>query len=127
MLATVLLSMNLLSWSQNSINDSIPSTGVVEVDSVKLPVELIRKANIKLIEAEADKAIKNQLLKIVDTYKSENNTLNSFINKQNKILISVTNDNNKIKEENDKLMKKLNVSLIGNCGLLVALGLIILL
>lgn len=99
----------------------------MEVDSVKLPVELIRKANIKLIEAEADKAIKNQLLKIVDTYKSENNALNSFINKQNKILISVTNDNNKIKEENDKLMKKLNVSLIGNCGLLVALGLIILL
>lgn len=124
---TVLLSMNLLSWSQNSINYSIPSTGVIEVDSVKLPVELIRKANIKLIEAEADKAIKNQLLKIVDTYKSENNALNSFINKQNKILISVTNDNNKIKEENDKLMKKLNVSLIGNCGLLIALGLIILL
>lgn len=124
----VLLSVNLLGLSQNSIKvDSTLFTGVIEVDSVKLPIEFIRKANIKLIEAKSEKEIKNQLLATIENYKTENNYLNNFIDRQNKILIDAAKYNAKIQEENNKLEKQRNISFSINGGLIFALILIILL
>ena len=41
------------------------SKGEIQGDSVSLPISLIRKANIKLIQAESDAELKGQLIKLV--------------------------------------------------------------
>ena len=50
----ILLSTYSISWCQN---DTILSTGVVEQDSVLVPIQALRVANAKMIELKYEKAI----------------------------------------------------------------------
>ena len=50
----ILLLTYSISWCQN---DTIPSTGVVEQDSVLVPIQALRVANAKMIELKYEKVI----------------------------------------------------------------------
>lgn len=55
------------SWCQNSVNDSLSSTGVVvQTDSlVSIPVSVLKQANAKLIELKYEKEINNELRQVI--------------------------------------------------------------
>ena len=51
-----------ISWCQN---DTIPSTGVVEQDSVVIPISAIKVANAKMIELKCQKEENENLRQII--------------------------------------------------------------
>lgn len=56
----------LLSYSTSlSQNDTISLTGVVEQDSVLVPIEALRIANAKMIELKYEKEINNNLTEVI--------------------------------------------------------------
>ena len=103
------------------------SKGEIQGDSVSLPISLIRKANIKLIQAESDAELKGQLIKLVDTYKEENVILKSTIDSQKKTLMEAAKINGDLRLKNKGIKKERNISYAINGGFVGILLMIILL
>lgn len=119
----------LLSYSKNLLaatNDSIPPTGGVERTNSAIfavPAELIKKANVKMIERNYFRIIVNEQDSII-TMKDK------YINEQNKIIIDFQkriNDANRLNEiiKNDLNKQRSKNKIIGYSAGTAIIGLII--
>lgn len=128
----------LLSYSKSWCKNSSPSTGrlvqaitadttiIVDTANVCIPIDYIRKANIKLIERKYYIELNNQkdtIINLKDKYIEEQNK--AIIDLQNRIQIS-NNINESIKKDLDKQLK-INKILYGTIAGCVASTIIVLL
>lgn len=111
------------SWCQSESIAAHPSTGGIAADSVYISIELIRKANVKLIQAEADIQLKLQLKNMIEIYKSENEILNATIDRQKVMIDHANKYNSELQDNNYKLKKQRNIL----AGTSIGFGLIIIL
>lgn len=117
----ILLSTYSISWCQN---DTILSTGVVEQDSVLVPIQALRVANAKMIELKYEKAINENYRQTIELDSAiinalENNLYNCALNLEEQI--------NSCDEEITKIKRQRNTAIGIGSGTSTALLIILLL
>lgn len=117
----ILLSTYSISWCQN---DTILSTGVVEQDSVLVPIQALRVANAKMIELKYEKAINENYRQTIELDSAiinalENNLYNCALELEEQI---TTCD-----EEITKIKRQRNTAIGVGTGTSTALLIILLL
>lgn len=98
----ILLSTYSISWCQN---DTIFSTGVVEQDSVLVPIQALRVANAKMIELKYEKAINENYRQTIELDSAiinalENNLYNCALELEEQITVC-DEEITKIKKQRD--------------------------
>lgn len=117
----ILLSTYSISWCQN---DTILSTGVVEQDSVLVPIQALRVANAKMIELKYEKAINENYRQTIELDSAiidalENNLYNCGLELEEQINIC--------DEEITKIKRQRNTAIGVGTGTSTALLIILLL
>lgn len=117
----ILLSTYSISWCQN---DTILSTGVVEQDSVLVPIQALRVANAKIIELKYEKAINENYRQTIELDSAiidalENNLYNCGLELEEQINIC--------DEEITKIKRQRNTAIGVGTGTSTALLVILLL
>lgn len=111
MILIVQLLVAFYSWSQNDIG-SFPTGGLTKADtaSVSVPISIIKAANIKLIEAKANKQIVALQLVTIRDQKDIITQLESInIDLQNRV-IQANNNNKRLVKDIDKYRKRSKVA-----------------
>ena len=124
----VLLNCFISSLKASECSSCISSTGditAIEQDSVLVSLSAIRKANIKLIEAEQNIQLLNSFQNIVEMQKTQIDILEKNIKDRNSKIVEITNQ---YKEEvkNSKKYKKQRNIFAGSTGLVILLSIILL-
>ena len=113
-------------WSQSSQSDSIDSsTGeIIKADSVKISLDAIRKANIKLINGNAAILINAHNDSIISMKDTQIELLREAIDREQKLLIALNKNIELCTKENDKLRRQRNVlggTTVGFAAILILL------
>lgn len=111
------------SWCQSKVLSQDSSTG--GCDSALVAMSAIRAANIKLIEAKADKQLKEQFKKLVELQREQIVILNKNIDSKNKIIIDLTNQVNDNNSKVRKLKRQRNIYAGSSIGLSALIVLIL--
>nr|DAG94661.1 MAG TPA: hemolysin [Crassvirales sp.] len=124
----VLLNFFISSLRASECSSYISSTGditAIEQDSVLVSLSAIRKANIKLIEAEQNIQLLNSFQNIVEMQKTQIDILEKNIKDRNSKIVELTNQ---YKEEvkNSKKYKRQRNIFAGSTGLVILLSIILL-
>lgn len=124
----VLLNSFISSLRASECSSYISSTGditAIEQDSVLVSLSAIRKANIKLIEAEQNIQLLNSFQNIVEMQKTQIDILEKNIKDRNSKIVELTNQ---YKEEvkNSKKYKRQRNIFVGSTGLVILLSIILL-
>ena len=124
----VLLNCFISSLRASECSSYISSTGditAIEQDSVLVSLSAIRKANIKLIEAEQNIQLLNSFQNIVEMQKTQIDILEKNIKDRNSKIVELTNQ---YKEEvkNSKKYKRQRNIFAGSTGLVILLSIILL-
>lgn len=124
----VLLNCFISSLRASEYSSCISSTGditAIEQDSVLVSLSAIRKANIKLIEAEQNIQLLNSFQNIVEMQKTQIDILEKNIKDRNSKIVELTNQ---YKEEvkNSKKYKRQRNIFAGSTGIVILLSIILL-
>lgn len=124
----VLLNFFISSLRASECSSCISSIGditAIEQDSALVSLSAIRKANIKLIEAEQNIQLLNSFQNIVEMQKTQIDILEKNIKDRNSKIVELTNQ---YKEEvkNSKKYKKQRNIFAGSTGLVILLSIILL-
>lgn len=124
----VLLNSFISSLRASEYSSCISSTGditAIEQDSVLVSLSAIRKANIKLIEAEQNIQLLNSFQNIVEMQKTQIDILEKNIKDRNSKIVELTNQ---YKEEvkNSKKYKRQRNIFAGSTGIVILLSIILL-
>ena len=95
--------------SQNSRTDSVYSPTGERIDSVKISLSAIRKANIKLINGNAAILINAQNDSIISMKDTQIELLKEAIDREQKLLIALNKNIDLYTKENDKLRRQRNI------------------
>ena len=117
----ILLSTYSISWCQN---DTIPSTGVVEQDSVLVPIQALRIANAKMIELKYEKAINENYRQ---TIVLDSAIINALENNLYNCALELEEQINSCDEEITKIKRQRNTAIGVGTGTSTALLVILLL
>lgn len=117
----VLLSICFTSWCQN---DTILVTGVVEQDSVLVPISALKVANAKMIELKYEKEI-NENLK--ETIKLDSNIIVVLENNLYSCALELEEQIANCDEETNKLKKQRNIAIGAGSGTTALLILLLIL
>lgn len=112
-----------ISWSRaNNLNTETPYEGREQQskDSVLIALTTIRKANIKLIEAEQNAKLVESFQKIIEMQKSQIDILDINLRERNATIVNLNNELNKEVNNNKKYRKQRNFFL-GTTGLSILL------
>lgn len=124
----VLLNSFISSLRASEYSSCISFTGditAIEQDSALVSLSAIRKANIKLIEAEQNIQLLNSFQNIVEMQKTQIDILEKNIKDRNSKIVELTNQ---YKEEvkNSKKYKRQRNIFAGSTGLVILLSIILL-
>lgn len=111
------------SWCQSKVLSQDPSTG--GCDSALVAMSAIRAANVKMIEGQADKQLKEQFKKLVELQSEQIVILNKNIDSKNKIIIDLTNQVNDNNAKVRKLKRQRNIYAGSSIGLSALIVLIL--
>lgn len=108
----ILLCNCLSSWSREEVRDSLLLYGGrvhQDSDSVLIALSTIRKANIKLIEAEQDKQLVESFQKIVEMQKTQIDILDVNIRERNATIVNLNNQLNEQIDNSRKYKRQRNI------------------
>ena len=117
----ILLSTYSISWCQN---DTILSTGVVEQDSILVPIQALRIANAKMIELKYEKAINENYRQ---TIVLDSAIINALENNLYSCTLELEEQINTCDEEITKIKRQRNTAIGVGTGTSTALLVILLL
>ena len=117
----ILLSTYSISWCQN---DTILSTGVVEQDSVLVPIQALRVANAKIIELKYEKAINENYRQTIEL---DSAIINALENNLYNCALELEEQINSCDEEITKIKRQRNTAIGVGTGTSTALLVILLL
>lgn len=117
----ILLSTYSISWCQN---DTILSTGVVEQDSVLVPIQALRVANAKMIELKYEKAINKNYRQTIEL---DSAIINALENNLYNCALELEEQINSCDEEITKIKRQRNTAIGIGSGTSTALLIILLL
>lgn len=117
----ILLSTYSISWCQN---DTILSTGVVEQDSVLVPIQALRVANAKMIELKYEKAINETYRQTIEL---DSKIINALENNLYSCALELEEQINTCDEEITKIKRQRNTAIGVGTGTSTALLVILLL
>lgn len=117
----ILLSTYSISWCQN---DTIPFTGVVEQDSVLVPIQALRVANAKMIELKYEKAINENYRQTIEL---DSAIINALENNLYNCALELEEQINTCDEEITKIKRQRNTAIGVGTGTSTALLVILLL
>lgn len=117
----ILLSTYSISWCQN---DTILSTGVVEQDSVLVPIQALRVANAKMIELKYEKAINENYRQTIEL---DSTIINALENNLYNCALELEEQINTCDEEITKIKRQRNTAIGVGSGTSTALLIILLL
>lgn len=117
----ILLSTYSISWCQN---DTILSTGVIEQDSVLVPIQALRIANAKMIELKYEKAINENYRQ---TIVLDSAIINALENNLYNCALELEEQINTCDEEITKIKRQRNTAIGVGTGTSTALLIILLL
>lgn len=117
----ILLLTYSISWCQN---DTIPSTGVVEQDSVLVPIQALRVANAKMIELKYEKAINENYRQTIEL---DSKIINALENNLYNCALELEEQINTCDKEITKIKRQRNTAIGVGTGTSTALLVILLL
>lgn len=117
----ILLLTYSISWCQN---DTIPSTGVVEQDSVLVPIQALRVANAKMIELKYEKAINENYRQTIEL---DSKIINALENNLYNCALELEEQINTCDKEITKIKRQRNTAIGIGSGTSTALLVILLL
>ena len=117
----ILLSTYSISWCQN---DTILPTGVVEQDSVLVPIQALRVANAKMIELKYEKAINENYRQTIEL---DSAIINALENNLYNCALELEEQINSCDEEITKIKRQRNTAIGIGSGTSTALLIILLL
>ena len=117
----ILLSTYSISWCQN---DTILPTGVVEQDSVLVPIQALRVANAKMIELKYEKAINENYRQ---TIVFDSTIINALENNLYNCVLELEEQINTCDKEITKIKRQRNTAIGVGTGTSTALLIILLL
>ena len=117
----ILLSTYSISWCQN---DTILSTGVVEQDSVLVPIQALRVANAKMIELKYEKAINENYRQTIEL---DSAIINALENNLYNCALKLEEQINSCDKEITKIKRQRNTAIGVGTGTSTALLIILLL
>lgn len=117
----ILLSTYSIIWCQN---DTILSTGVVEQDSVLVPIQALRVANAKMIELKYEKAINENYRQTIEL---DSAIINALENNLYNCALELEEQINSCDEEITKIKRQRNTAIGIGSGTSTALLIILLL
>lgn len=124
----VLLNFFISSLRASEYSSCISSTGditAIEQDSALVSLSAIRKANIKLIEAEQSIQLLNSFQNIIEMQKTQIDILEKNIKDRNSKIVELTNQYKEEVKNNKKYKKQRNI-FAGSTGIVILLSIILL-
>ena len=117
----ILLSTYSISWCQN---DTILSTGVIEQDSVLVPIQALRVANAKMIELKYEKTINENYRQTIEL---DSAIINALEKSLYNCALELEEQNNSCNEEITKIKRQRNTAIGVGTSTSTALFIILLL
>lgn len=113
---TVLVMIVLLSFSSNLLKAEVRDSIILyggrvrqDSDSVLIALSTIRKANIKLIEAEQNKQLVESFQKIVEMQKTQIDILDVNLRERNTTIVNLNNQLNEQIDNSRKYKRQRNI------------------